>query len=236
MLHSFRNFLANIQRFKTQGAHLGQLKYYGRWKKSLRKESSSLKDEQPWITFEVIDLLKAKLTPTSKIFEFGGGGSTLFWLNYADEVVTVEHNEAWFTRLSDTIKHQHKSAWKGIFIAPQKNSYVVNPDIANPFHYSSSDVDNQDVHFYNYASAIDQYSDNYFDIILIDGRARPSCMIHAIPKLKQHGYLVLDNSEREYYLSFFKDQIAENFTLITDRYGPCPYLHEFSKTSVWKKK
>jgi predicted O-methyltransferase YrrM len=52
-----------------------------------------------------------------------------------------------------------------------------------------------------YVKQIDEFPDEYFDIILIDGRARPSCIKRSVSKVKPGGLLILDNSEREYYLA-----------------------------------
>ena len=51
--------------------------YYQQWKNSLAPGRNSVVDEQPWITFPVISILDETLTKTSRVFEFGGGGSTL---------------------------------------------------------------------------------------------------------------------------------------------------------------
>lgn len=50
-----------------------------------------------------------------------------------------------------------------------------------------------------YNKVIEKYNDEIFDLILVDGRNRQACIRSAIPKLKSGGWLVLDNSERDYY-------------------------------------
>jgi len=50
-----------------------------------------------------------------------------------------------------------------------------------------------------YNNIINNYSDNFFDIIIVDGRDRVKCIESSIPKLKSGGWLILDNSERPYY-------------------------------------
>src|SRR4051812_14868890 len=79
-------------------------KYFKRWKQSLEPSRNSITDRQPWITFPSIDMLRNKLNPSSRVFEYGGGGSTLFFLDNAGEVVTVEHDEEWFYKLEKTIQ------------------------------------------------------------------------------------------------------------------------------------
>ena len=50
-----------------------------------------------------------------------------------------------------------------------------------------------------YVEYIDEFPDEYFDIIMVDGRRRSDCLRRAIPKLRIGGALVLDNSERQEY-------------------------------------
>lgn len=231
MFWALRFYLNQI----NKNGSFSHLKYYSRWKKSFEENASSVKDEQPWITFEAIDYLKNNIHLDSKVFEYGGGGSTLFFVKRSKEVVTVEHNKEWFSILSNIMKKKEYKNWKGDFIEAQTGNYIENPDKANPDHYSSDDEDSKHQHYYNYASAIDRFTDNYFDVILIDGRSRSSCIKHALPKLKSGGLLVLDNSDREYYTTFFKEKLSSNFSKIIENVGPSPYSREFTKTTIWKK-
>ncbi|HRD40521.1 MAG TPA: hypothetical protein PLC65_17965, partial [Bacteroidia bacterium] len=91
------------------------------------------------------------------------------------EVVTVEHNKEWYEVLSDNIKQ--KSAWKGLFIEGELRKDTEETNFANPNLYLSSDKDYIKYSFKNYASSIDTYPTNYFDVVLVDGRARPSCIM-----------------------------------------------------------
>ncbi|MEP7263538.1 MAG: hypothetical protein ABI772_03530 [Bacteroidota bacterium] len=230
-----RELIYNIRINRTHGASLSQLKHYFRWKKSFRPAASSVVDEQPWITFDAIDKLKELIRPDFKVFEYGGGGSTFFFVKRCNEVITAEHNDIWFKILTQKLEGKTKGKWKGHLIEAEQGDRVVNPDKANPDHYSSDDIPSKGTNYFKYASAIDQFADNYFDIVLVDGRSRPSCMKHSIPKLKSGGYLVLDNSDRDYYLPFFKDVLSQKFTLILNNTGPTPYCREFTQTSIWKK-
>ena len=44
----------------------------------------------PWMGYCVIDFLEERLTRDFRIFEFGSGGSTLFWASRCAEVVSYE--------------------------------------------------------------------------------------------------------------------------------------------------
>jgi len=236
MQNTLRYFLYQIRLNKKDGASYGQLKHFFKWKRSLEPGASSIKDEQPWITFDAIDILKANVNKNSKIFEYGGGGSTLFFVKRAGEVHTVEHDKEWFGVLSQIIKDKKYSNWEGSFVLPQKGDLVSNPDFGNPEHYSSADENSKGFNYKDYVSVIDKFSDNYFDFVLVDGRSRPACMAHSIPKLKKGGFLILDNSDRPYYREQLKAQLEKDFEVIIDKIGICPYSKPLPKTSIWRKK
>jgi hypothetical protein len=211
---------------------LGLWKYFFNWRQLAN--SNSVEAKLPWISFPVIDFLNANLNSNSKVFEYGGGGSTLFFLERAKEVVTVEHNKEWFEILSSSINANSK--WKPLFIEPESATNFDDKHFADPDAYFSTEKDFVNKNFKKYASAIDTYSDGYFDVVLVDGRVRPSCMKHGIPKVKKGGYLILDNSDRPYYLEYFLKHDAHLFEEIINYSGPTPFCTWFNRTSVWRKK
>lgn len=231
MIGKYRLFRSQVKKYGLSG--MGS--YFFRWNKSLKEGASSVKDEQPWITFTAIDYLQTNLKPNHHVFEYGGGGSTLFFLNRVAEVVTVEHSKEWFEILQNTLKAKGTKHWKGQFISPEQGDLVPQPDKANPLHYSSDDLPSKGYHYKAYASAIDVYADAYFDCVLVDGRARPSCIYHALKKIKPGGLLVLDNSDRAYYLNQTAALLQADYIPVVDQFAPCPYLIEFTKTTIWKK-
>lgn len=236
MRKSIKRILFFIRSIQENDASYSQLKHYFKWSASLNPEASSIKDEQPWVTYDVIGFLTSKLNNKSVVFEYGGGGSTLFFVKRVQEVVTVEHDKSWFEILSQIIKDKNYSNWKGSFKLPQMGDLVDSPSISKPEHYSSDDDLSIGYNFKDYASFIDSYPDNYFDIVLVDGRARPSCLKHSIDKIKKGGLLILDNSNRKYYLEDLKETIKNNFETVIDNTGPSPYTESFTKTTVWRKK
>lgn len=50
-----------------------------------------------------------------------------------------------------------------------------------------------------YDDVCENFDDNYFDLVLIDGRDRVKCAMSAMSKVKVGGVLMLDNAERERY-------------------------------------
>lgn len=209
--------------------HASVWKYFFRWRKLVY--SNSVDARLPWISFPVIDFLDTAVKPGNRVFEFGGGGSSVYFIDKGAEVYTIEHNKEWFDILSGKLKATAK--WHGIFVTPEKDeSFTEN--FANPDLYFSADKDYKGYNFKAYASSIDQYES--FDFVLVDGRARPSCMKHGIAKLKSGGFLILDNSDRAYYTEPFADILKKDFKEIINFSGPTPFCSWFNRTSVWQKK
>ncbi|MBL0257980.1 MAG: hypothetical protein IPQ03_10865 [Bacteroidetes bacterium] len=75
-------------------------KYFFRWIIDQGSKRNSVSREMVWLTYPVIDFLKNYLRKDMRVFEYGGGGSTLFFAKRVAELVTVEHDKDWFQKLS----------------------------------------------------------------------------------------------------------------------------------------
>jgi hypothetical protein len=175
-----------------------QRRHVFRWLRSLQKDYL-LKKGQPWLVFDAIDFLNSLTLEGNRVFEYGSGGSTLFWLNHGTKCVSVEHNPDWYKLMRHRLEGMDGIDYRLELPEPAEDKEA--RDIANPNLYLSEDVRFRGYNFRNYVCQIDPFPDNFFDIVLIDGRARPSCILHSVTKVKVGGMLILDNSERDYYLS-----------------------------------
>lgn len=140
---------------------------------------------RPWLVDSCLEFLESLTGPDVFAFEWGCGGSTVWFAERCSKVVSVEHDEAW--------------AWKVALQAPKAEIRLVPPmgddkgDAADPTGYwSSCQVGN----FQAYVEAIDLEEP---DLILVDGRARASCITMASNVLRPGGWLILDNAERDWY-------------------------------------
>jgi hypothetical protein len=196
-----------------------QRKHVIKWLRSLRKDYL-LNTPSPWMTFDAIDFLRSWLPPNARVFEYGSGGSTLFWLSRGVSCISVEHDPSWYRIVSDRINRTTYPGTIEYRWIPPEPSPKPKPDPADPGEYASADMHYQQHTFYNYVSQIDGFSDGYFDIVLVDGRARPSCITHAVGKVKPGGLLIVDNSDREYYFT----QTSSHLTGLKQRafYGAGP--------------
>ena len=210
------------------------IKYYKKWKDSQEPGKNAISDEQPWISFPVIDFLEKQVNRDSIIFEYGGGGSTFFFINRAKEVVTVEHHEGWFEKLQEKMKNKGNTNWSGNLILPEKHPVHLDLDPAEPSHYYTNEEPYIDSTFKKYATYIDRFPDKYFDIVLVDGRSRPSCIWHSMKKIKTHGFLIVDNINRKHYFTQL-EKLKEQFEVLHQQKAAGPYALYFTKTGVWQK-
>lgn len=223
-------FSRNAAEFKKNWGH------YPRWMGSFRPGRNSVNDESAWITFEALDYLNAHLRPEHRVFEYGGGGSTLFFCKRVAAVVTVEHHEEWFRVVEKTIKSKGYSHWTGFFAPPEPVADGHLRQLHDPAHFKSSSPDMEGMSFEKYARAIDPFGADEFDVILVDGRARTSCIVQAIPHLKTGGLLVVDNAERLLLPQPAEVFWGDRFQIELDSHAALPYSPDFTTTLILKKR
>lgn len=210
--------------------------YYSRWKDSFAPERNSINDELPWINYLAIECLEKQIRPEFKVFEYGRGGSTLFFSKNVAEVATVEDNQDWFKTLNDIVASKNIKHWKGFFIQPEPVSNGQERSYTNPNDYKSRMKEHAGSSFEKYAKTIQQFPTEYFDLVLVDGRARPSCIQQSLPYLKHGGLLVVDNTERSYYLEPFTEILKSEFDVLEDRMAPVSYTPDFTRTSIFRRR
>lgn len=234
-LNNYRKYLFEILKLRREFPQcfdlLQLLKFFPAWNSSLNGKASPLTDEQPWITFAAIEFLKQILTKDMRVFEYGTGGSTLFFAKRVKEVISIEHDCVWSQKVIDLLEKKKYKNVKISLIEPKLDELSIGKDPSDPNAYISSSYLFSGYSFENYSRSIDMYPDGYFDLIVIDGRSRPSCFVHSLPKLKTGGYILWDNTDRNYYYPSMQN--APNHFDFIDFPGPSPYVNSFTRTSVW---
>jgi len=192
---TLRDIVARL-RFPFQlMARPGQRRHLSRWLVSQRP-GYLLRAGLPWLTFDAIDALARLDLRGRRVFEYGSGGSTLYWLRRGARVVSVEHDPAWYERVRAAIPPDAPLDYR---LVPPEPALPDPADPADPAAYCSGDPAFAAWRFRRYATQIDAFPEACFDLVLVDGRARPSCLVHAASRVRPGGTLILDNTERAYY-------------------------------------
>lgn len=108
-----------------------------------------------------IELIISYLNPNYKMFEWGCGGSTLYFSKYVSFYRSIEHQKTWFDKIKPIVSD-------------------------NTELYHIEDTNN----YTNYINAISNYKDKY-DAVLIDGRQRVKCAEKCAEYLNINGYIFI---------------------------------------------
>jgi predicted O-methyltransferase YrrM len=130
--------------------------------------------EVPWLGYRAIRRLQGLIQKDWKVLEFGSGMSSLWFARRCALLVSKEHDEAWYRTLS------RRFAELGIT--------NIDYRFSGPEDYP----------------ALDNYPDQFFDFVLVDGIRRDEAAATAVRKVKPGGYVYLDNSDvawQEYRLA-----------------------------------
>lgn len=203
-----------------------QWKYIKRWIRSNKEGNTPYGDELPWITYGAIDYLNSHLPEKSNIFEYGSGGSTLYYSKKAEQLISVEHDKAWFKLLNKELKDKKIKNCEYILKESVKSR--------NALHEYFKSWREPESSFEDYVTAIGKYGDNTFDLVSVDGRSRVACVREAYKKVKKGGFILMDNSERKEYFDAHLYMRGKGCEQI-DFFGLVGYETPLSQTTIWIK-
>jgi len=185
MIYKLKIFLRFLKFLLT---HPRSLRYVGIWMKYkfFYRGNDFISAELPWMNFEVIRWLQSYLTRDMTLFEWGSGGSTLFYAKLVKQVISIEYDKAYF----DFVKQQ---------LQGRENAQLVLAPPEKTGEFKSFAPQHLGSYFDQYVKTIDQYPDGTFDVIVVDGRQRNECFKRALNKINPEGIIVFDNFEREIY-------------------------------------
>lgn len=183
----------------------------------------------PWVTFKAKTWLEDYLKSSMRVFEYGSGGSTLFFAKRVKHLNSVEHNTAWHKSVIREITRNRLVNVDSFLIVPKEFKAEIPAYGAKS--YSTKVQSLAHLNFEEYVKTIDNFPDDNFDLAFIDGRSRASCVPHVIRKIHRGGFVVLDNSRRKHYGEAVKMLGGFERTDFLG-YGPCgenPW-----QTSIWR--
>ena len=173
----------------------------------------------PWWSYTAIDQVDRWLAfrpHPIRVFEYGSGASTIWLADRADEVYSTEHHQGFAEYLSPTLLSI--TTVRFIVVPPTPSKGAKTP---------SGKEGNENLDFSDYVAAIDQVN-GPFDLIVVDGRARQSCLARACERLAEDGIIVFDNSARRRYR-----EAIEGCGLIEQKFrGLVPTLPYPDQTSI----
>jgi hypothetical protein len=175
----------------------------------------------PWWTFTATAYVETFLKQRSggaDVFEYGPGASTVWLAKRARRVAYVEHDEKFATVVQCLAMNAGNVS--GVLAVPVRRPQA---DIACP----SGRKGYEDLDFANYVATI-RSAGGPFDLIVIDGRARTSCLKEAVKHIKPDGAILFDNSRRSRYRS-----TIDHTGLYVQRFrGLAPALPYIEETAI----
>jgi SAM-dependent methyltransferase len=183
----------------------------------------------PWITYPAFRQLARIVKPDWRVFEYGCGGSSLWWAARARKVFSVEHDPAWAERIAaaapsnlsivtrtpcETCASERYAAVEDFMANPPDLPLFLFPEYSRMHGLTAKE-------FVAYATEICVHPDASFDAIVVDGMARTLCAWLAPRFLKPDGVVIFDNSDRWQYNAAYRLLSANGFKRI-DFYGPGP--------------
>ncbi len=199
---------------------------WAHWRHSLTKIYDSvgmMALDVPWWTYDAIaeidDWLASRPRPI-RVFEYGSGASTIWLSARVDEIHTVENDREFGELMAER--------FAGIDAISLR---VVEP-MASAAPATTSGKDGyQGMDFTDYVHSIDAVAGE-FDLIVVDGRAREACLLHARDRLKGDGILLVDNSRRRRY----REAIEASGLVETRFAGLTPTLPYPDQTSLLRRR
>lgn len=145
-------------------------------KYSVFNRKSPLELQLPWIEWETIKVIENEINSQSCVYEFGSGGSTLFFGKRVKYLLSVENDYSWFLKTKGKVEQENMSGKIDLRFAPFQT------DIES---YKNSD-------YLNFVRI------QNWDLILVDGFTdfhgfRPEAFRLSWLYLKPGGILIFDD-------------------------------------------
>jgi Methyltransferase domain len=142
--------------------------------------------EKPWWSFNAQDRIRALLDGGDKeVFEYGSGASTLWLSRRAKSVTSVEYDEGFHRVMSEKLADAKNTE---LILAPPRKLAE-----GESSRYQSGQPNYAGLDFEKFVKAVDR-DDRKYDLIVIDGRARPQCLEVALGHLKEGGTVFFDDT------------------------------------------
>ncbi len=163
---------------KGLAARPGDLRRLGPWIRGMR--ASPLDWAIPWWPYSVIEAVDAHLAPSSRVFEYGSGGSTLWLETRVGYLRSVEHDPDWYEQVV------RRTVAGGVTLIEATPRGAISTQVEAGY-------------FDDYVSSIESEAPASLDLVIVDGRCRVACVEVARSRVRPGGVLLLDDSSRDRY-------------------------------------
>ncbi|WP_396932398.1 hypothetical protein [Mycolicibacterium sp.] len=202
---------------------------YGEWAQSIKTGLTPIELGVPWIVYSSRDFLRDFLRPDDIVFEYGAGGSTIFFAGLGLHGISIEHDASWAKVVESELARSCPNAIWEVKVIPPNSTKA---DAQRKFR--SNNPAYRDHSFVDYVRAIESFPKGHFSVVAIDGRARNACIEIAADYVAPGGILLVDNSDRQAYWPEINKLKAHGWQSRNFN-GPLPAVAAFSRTTILRR-
>ena len=196
------------------------------WFKSVKTKQAVDKNGNPipWLTYSFIDFIDDRLNKTMEVFEFGAGNSSIYWAKKAKSVISIEHSPEWFKIIKANDKFKYENLDIQLVEIPE--------DLKKKGYHVMAFTNDENAYVHSLKNL-----NRKFDIVVVDGLFRNSCILNSLESLKPGGVIFLDNTSRIYEkdLKLGTDFLAEKGFRRIDFRSVGPIYSTKSSTTIFYK-
>lgn len=170
--------------------------------------------DEPWLVHEANEFIDKFLQRDFLCVEWGSGRSTKWLALRCQSVISIEHNDEWYEKVSNSVKSLG-------------NVRLLNRELSESYIDISYELD-----------------DNSVNMCLVDGRLRSKCAISIADKIKPGGILVIDNIDRYIPTSFATPCRRDDYASVEWQDFHCRMINSWEErvfsngvtsTAIWVK-
>eukprot|EP00002_Diphylleia_rotans_P034187 TRINITY_DN7327_c0_g3_i1.p1 TRINITY_DN7327_c0_g3~~TRINITY_DN7327_c0_g3_i1.p1 ORF type:complete len:248 (-),score=42.99 TRINITY_DN7327_c0_g3_i1:139-882(-) len=145
-------------------------------------------EQLPWMDPREIRVIKEHMAPDKTMLEWGSGRSTFYFSKFVKEYYSIESDMDWCRVVEGRIRAANLT--DKIHIKCASKSTKNKHSSKKPSRYSE---------YKDYINAVDWWNVKKFDLVLVDGRARPQCALKIVPFLHKDSVVFIHDWSRSHY-------------------------------------
>lgn len=150
------------------------------------RKSAFWENAHPWWNSGAISYLARSLRPGDRVWEWGSGASTVWLVRHRAKVTSIENEPEWAEEV------QTRCPGSDIRLIPGRDAGECQAEQEREYEVF------RNLYYDDYLAAIDLEPEESLDVVIVDGCCRIECVRRAVPKVRQGGLIVLDDTERPY--------------------------------------